>query len=67
MMITYQFITALSDAKPQSHLIARLLSHLPQTALVAEMRESAASLIPALAAPRLPGSPCCRMRSGRTA
>ena len=40
-MITYQFITALSDAKPQSHLIARADSHLlPQNALVAEMRES---------------------------
>lgn len=40
-MITYQFITALSDAKPQSHLIARASSHLlPQNALVAEMRES---------------------------
>ena len=40
-MITYQFITALSDAKPQSHLIARAGSHLlPQNALVAEMRES---------------------------
>jgi len=41
MMITYQFITALSDAKPQSHLISRAGSHLlPQNALVAEMRES---------------------------
>ncbi|MHA1056628.1 leucyl aminopeptidase family protein [Enterobacter mori] len=40
-MIMYQFITALSDAKPQSHLIARASSHLlPQNALVAEMRES---------------------------
>ncbi|MHA0866053.1 leucyl aminopeptidase family protein [Enterobacter wuhouensis] len=40
-MITYQFITTLSDAKPQSHLIARASSHLlPQNALVAEMRES---------------------------
>ncbi|WP_316383465.1 leucyl aminopeptidase family protein [Enterobacter mori] len=40
-MITYQFITALSDAKPQSHLISRAGSHLlPQNALVAEMRES---------------------------
>ncbi|MCG7803761.1 leucyl aminopeptidase family protein [Enterobacter asburiae] len=41
-MITYQFITALSDAAPQSHLIASAsCSHLPETALVAEMRESA--------------------------
>lgn len=41
-MITYQFITALSDAKPQSHLIASAsCTHLPETALVAEMRESA--------------------------
>lgn len=40
-MITYKFITALSDAKPQSHLISRAGSHLlPQNALVAEMRES---------------------------
>lgn len=41
-MITYQFITALSDAAPQSHLIASIsCMHLPETALVAEMRESA--------------------------
>ena len=41
-MITYQFITALSDAKSQSHLIASAsCTHLPETALVAEMRESA--------------------------
>ena len=41
-MITYQFITALSDAAPQSHLIASAsCTHLPETALVAEMRESA--------------------------
>ena len=40
-MITYQLITALSDAKPQSHFIARTAcAHLPQTALIAEMRES---------------------------
>ena len=40
-MITYQFITALSDAKPQSHLIASAsCTHLPETALIAEMRES---------------------------
>jgi len=39
-MITYQFITALSDAKPQSHLIARADSPLlPETALIAEMRQ----------------------------
>jgi leucyl aminopeptidase len=41
MMITYQLITALSDAKPQSHLIARLLYAFAETALIAEMRESA--------------------------
>ncbi|KAI3489482.1 hypothetical protein L1887_46528 [Cichorium endivia] len=41
MMITYQFITALSDAAPQSHLIAAAsCTYLPETALVAEMRES---------------------------
>lgn len=41
-MITYQFISTLSDAKPQSHLIAPAsCKHLPETALVAEMRESA--------------------------
>ncbi|STD26660.1 leucyl aminopeptidase [Enterobacter asburiae] len=41
-MITYQFINALSDAAPQSHLIASATcTHLPETALVAEMRESA--------------------------
>lgn len=41
-MITYQFITALSDAALQSHLIASAsCTHLPETALVAEMRESA--------------------------
>ncbi len=41
-MITYQFINALSDAAPQSHLIASAsCTHLPETALVAEMRESA--------------------------
>ncbi|WP_448668901.1 leucyl aminopeptidase family protein [Enterobacter mori] len=40
-MITYQFITALSDANPQSHLIASAsCTHLPETSLVAEMRES---------------------------
>lgn len=40
-MITYQFITALSDAKPQSHLIARASCHLlPQNTLIEEMRES---------------------------
>ena len=39
-MITYQFINALSDAKPQSHLIARADSSLiPESALVAEMRQ----------------------------
>lgn len=39
-MITYQFITDLSEAKPQSHVIARPASHLlPDTALIAEMRE----------------------------
>lgn len=41
-MITYQFINALSDAAPQSHLIASAsCTHLPEMALVAEMRESA--------------------------
>ncbi|KZQ38429.1 leucyl aminopeptidase [Enterobacter genomosp. O] len=40
-MITYQFITALSEAEPQSHIIARAsCTHLPDTALVAEMRAS---------------------------
>ena len=39
-MITYQLITALSDAKPQSHLIARTTCNLlPETALIAEMRD----------------------------
>ena len=39
-MITYQFISALSEAKPQSHLIAPASSaHLPQSALIAEMRQ----------------------------
>ncbi|RXW29574.1 leucyl aminopeptidase family protein [Enterobacter ludwigii] len=39
-MITYQLITALSDAKPQSHLIARTTCNLlPKTALIAEMRD----------------------------
>ncbi|VAF45977.1 leucyl aminopeptidase [Enterobacter hormaechei] len=39
-MITYQFINALSDAKPNSHLIARAHSSLlPESALVAEMRQ----------------------------
>ena len=41
-MITYQFINALSDAAPQSQLIASAsCTHLPEMALVAEMRESA--------------------------
>ncbi|ELW1645127.1 leucyl aminopeptidase family protein [Enterobacter oligotrophicus] len=40
-MITFQLITTLSDAKPQSHLIASATcAHLPETALIAEMRES---------------------------
>ncbi|MGX5110761.1 leucyl aminopeptidase family protein [Enterobacter cloacae] len=40
-MITYQFITALSDAKPQSHFLASAsCTLLPDTALFAEMRES---------------------------
>lgn len=40
-MITYKFITALSEAEPQSHVIARAsCTHLPDTALVAEMRAS---------------------------
>lgn len=39
-MITYQFINALSDAKPNSHLIARADSSLlPENALIAEMRQ----------------------------
>lgn len=39
-MITYQFINALSDAKPNSHLIARADSSLlPDSALIAEMRQ----------------------------
>jgi len=39
-MITWQLITTLSDAQPQSHLIARTTSTLlPETALIAEMRE----------------------------
>lgn len=39
-MITCQLITTLSQAKPQSHLIAcSSCSHLPDTALIAEMRE----------------------------
>lgn len=40
-MITYQFISALADAKPNSHLIARSASSLlPESALVDEMRDS---------------------------
>ncbi|HHA2248158.1 TPA: M17 family metallopeptidase [Enterobacter ludwigii] len=39
-MITFTLITALADAKPQSHLIARTAcALLPDTALIAEMRE----------------------------
>ncbi|EPF1230749.1 leucyl aminopeptidase [Enterobacter cloacae] len=39
-MITFELITALADAKPQSHLIARAAcALLPDTALIAEMRE----------------------------
>lgn len=39
-MITFTLITALADAKPQSHLIARAAcALLPDTALIAEMRE----------------------------
>lgn len=39
-MITFKLITALADAKPQSHLIARAAcAFLPDTALIAEMRE----------------------------
>ncbi|MEX9253642.1 leucyl aminopeptidase family protein [Pseudenterobacter timonensis] len=39
-MITYQFISVLSEAKPHSHLIAPASSaHLPQSALIAEMRQ----------------------------
>ena len=39
-MITFKLITALADAKPQSHLIARAAcALLPDTALIAEMRE----------------------------
>ncbi|HDR2861757.1 TPA: leucyl aminopeptidase family protein [Enterobacter asburiae] len=39
-MITWQLITTLSQAKPQSHLIAcTSCSQLPDTALIAEMRE----------------------------
>lgn len=39
-MITYQFIGALADAKPNSHLIARSASSLlPESALVDEMRQ----------------------------
>ncbi len=39
-MITWQLITTLSQAKPQSHLIAcSSCSLLPDTALIAEMRE----------------------------
>ena len=39
-MITYQFISALADAKPNSHLIARSASSLlPESALVDEMRQ----------------------------
>ncbi|UWM66478.1 M17 family metallopeptidase [Enterobacter sp. CP102] len=39
-MITWQLITTLSQAKPHSHLIAcSSCSHLPDTALIAEMRE----------------------------
>ena len=39
-MITFELITDLADAKPQSHLIARAAcALLPDTALIAEMRE----------------------------
>lgn len=39
-MITFQFITALSEADPQSHLIARAgCALLPDSALIAEMRD----------------------------
>jgi len=39
-MITFQFITALSEADPQSHLIARAAcALLPDSALIAEMRD----------------------------
>ncbi|EPL0396925.1 leucyl aminopeptidase family protein [Enterobacter ludwigii] len=39
-MITFELITALADAKPQSHLITRAAcALLPDTALIAEMRE----------------------------
>ncbi|MDZ5703391.1 leucyl aminopeptidase family protein [Enterobacter ludwigii] len=39
-MITFELITALADAKPQSHLIARAAcALLPDTALIAEMCE----------------------------
>lgn len=39
-MAKYQFIHALSEAAPQSHLIARTACPLlPDTALIAEMRE----------------------------
>ena len=39
-MITFELIIALADAKPQSHLIARAAcALLPDTALIAEMRE----------------------------
>ena len=39
-MITFKLITDLADAKPQSHLIARAAcALLPDTALIAEMRE----------------------------
>ncbi|HHA1918084.1 leucyl aminopeptidase family protein [Enterobacter ludwigii] len=39
-MITFKLITALADAKPRSHLIARAAcALLPDTALIAEMRE----------------------------
>ncbi|UNC49227.1 leucyl aminopeptidase family protein [Enterobacter huaxiensis] len=39
-MITFQFITTLSEADPQSHLIARAAcALLPDSALIAEMRD----------------------------
>jgi len=40
-MTTYQLITALSQAEPEGHLIARAsCSHLPDTALLHEMRDA---------------------------
>lgn len=66
-MITYQFINALSDAKPQSHLIARAESSLlPESALVAEMRQQSTVADARFGWRRLPASPFCRMRSGMT-